>query len=184
METTGFIRNAVGLGRSGSVRRLLSDITARFSGEADLSVPATRDTHWGDSLWDHRPAQAPVRQQRAIRRLEQVELWNDEEEHAEHMDISGAFAELPVRESVPVTSRVDELDELRAAREHKDQDRAFGFDPRTVRMADIAKFLQVNHAVDGLDAAEHRFSLPQRSFAAKFSLWKGSPAGTPFLTGC
>ena len=54
---------------------------------------------------------------------------------------------------------------------------------RGVRLDVIAKFLQVNRAVDGVDGMS-RFALPRRQFAAKCSLWKGSSIGTPFLTGC
>ena len=52
-----------------------------------------------------------------------------------------------------------------------------------IRAVHIARFLQVNGAVDGVGGAD-RLTLPNRGFAAKFSLWKGNPVGTPFLMGC
>jgi hypothetical protein len=53
-----------------------------------------------------------------------------------------------------------------------------------VRVVEIAKFLQVNRAVDGLDLSGARFELPARTFMARLNLWKGAPVGTPFVTGC
>jgi hypothetical protein len=55
----------------------------------------------------------------------------------------------------------------------------------SVRTADIARYLQVNSAVDGV-ASTSWFKLPRRTFTAAFehALWKGREVGTPFVTGC
>jgi hypothetical protein len=55
---------------------------------------------------------------------------------------------------------------------------------RSVRTADIARYLQVNQAVHGIDAGLGPLNLPRRDFAAEVALWKGREVGTPFLSGC
>jgi len=54
----------------------------------------------------------------------------------------------------------------------------------SVKKVEIAKFLQVNRAVHGVESGPGRFALPARAFEAEFQLWKGSDSVTPFLMGC
>ncbi|MFH0909030.1 MAG: hypothetical protein V1929_09730 [bacterium] len=55
----------------------------------------------------------------------------------------------------------------------------------SVRTADIARYLQVNSAVDGVVTTSW-FELPRCTFTAAYerALWKGREVGTPFVTGC
>lgn len=55
---------------------------------------------------------------------------------------------------------------------------------RSVRTVDIARYLQVNQAVHGIEAGVGPLNLPRRDFAAEVALWRGSEVGTPFLSGC
>ncbi len=133
----------------------------------------------GDAFWDSRGATV---RKRKVQWFEQPELWKEEPVSGQ-----GAKREMPERVATPIEV-IEEVAYVRTAEAGSVRGEATSYRDRrqAVRMAEIAKFLQVNRGLDGLDAEEHRFSLPIRSFAARFSraLWKGSPVGTPFLTGC
>jgi hypothetical protein len=153
----------------------------------DAAAPAARDRRWEDAFWQSRRPAASAGRKRQVHWFEQIELW--EEDRPANLEISiGA----PLPRSEPAGARIREMPAaLHASVEseaeadaHKTHHRPFNAPRHAVRMEDIAKLLHVNRAVDGVDVELHRFNLPHRAFAARFSLWKGSPAGTPFLMGC
>lgn len=117
--------------------------------------------------------------------FEQQELWpaNAAAVRADQFGEGRVFEEEPAR-GVFVREEVDieEVPHMDAFDVHGTGE-SYRRRERGVRLDVIAKFLQVNRAVDGVDGSS-RFALPRRGFAAKCSLWKGSPVGTPFLTGC
>ena len=185
METT-ILSDLGRIGRGGAGRRLLSGLNR--SAPTAAGDRKSRDTQLGDAFWD--AGGARVARKRQVQWFEQAELWKDDAEPAADPEPAVAEATPAPVEPIRVARAMEAIDEMIATRAtseaRNEATSSFRTSQRSVRMAEIAKFLQVNQALDGINADQHRFSLPLRRFAASFSrsLWKGSPVGTHFVTGC
>lgn len=156
----------------------------RAVGEPVRSKTSARDTQMGVAFWDGRKSAG---RKRPVQWFEQPELWSEEPPRA----VEPATPVVRPDEPSSATARLEALEEITYARRAAPAPAVpaaavFRSQARGVRMDEIAKFLQVNNALHGLDAEQHRFSLPAGEFAARFvrALWKGTPVGTPFVRGC
>lgn len=159
------------------------------------SASAARD-RWQDIYWSDSASSAPATERPTW--LEQPELWSDTPRATSPMPTAAPVARpvssarpLPVeaRAAVehleaasPVLARVG-LPKPRTVRSHP-MDAGYAHQRRKVHTVDIARYLQVNQAVHGIDANTCPMDLPRRGFAAEVALWKGREVGTPFLSGC
>ena len=117
---------------------------------------------------------------------EQPELWNAPDRQAKAMKeeaVEEVEHDLVARASSLMTRFTGRREPVKV-REPEATTDVFAERGKSVRMVDIAKFLQVNHAVDGATDAGTRFSLPRGSFSARCSLWRGAPVGNNFMMGC
>ena len=131
------------------------------------------------AFWSAAGGARPERQRKSW--LEQGELWMAEEpaaaDAADDGEITPAEPVSPMVALPPAVERVIERPRIQPRRA------SYAARGNAVRIVEIAKFLQVNRAVDGLDLGSP-LELPARTFAARLNLWKGAPVGTPFVTGC
>lgn len=110
--------------------------------------------------------------------MQQAELWAEAPAEAQ---APAAPAPAPSLSRLALLARPVPVAKARTVRPRNDT--SYAQRRRAVRTEDIARYLQVNQAVHGIEG-EAPFALPGRSFAAEVSLWKGRDVGTPFLTGC
>lgn len=156
---------------------------ARFSDHG--AAPFAAQDRWQETFWNE-PAQRGATGSRASW-MEQAELWAPAPS-----DIPARPAPEPAALPAPaltvarVSPRASRTQAAAKPRSLRTTPRGGGYAQRrqSVRTEDIARYLQVNQAVHGVQAGPGAFDLPRRSFSAEVPLWKGSEMGTPFLSGC
>jgi hypothetical protein len=147
-----------------------------------IPLRGRRTDPWQDAFWSgHAQALPMSSRKRPVLWQEQAELWSA------HQGPSAAAA--PAREASRAGTNRAALavadDEFYEVALDVRAERATRRPAKAVRTAEMARLLQVTGAVNGVVAAQ-RFALPHRRFFAHVSqaLWKESPIGTPFVTGC
>lgn len=136
-------------------------------------------------------APIPVRK-RAVSSFEQVELWPGRAPSA--VETMEALPEAtPVIETVVQTActsaHVEEVVET-PARKPRGLSRKFVAASPVERMPavqparNIARFLKVNGAIDGVRSSTVRFDLPSRGLSQMLRLWRGSSETTEYIPVC
>jgi hypothetical protein len=151
-----------------------------------------RSNRWQEAFWSsHRTTSTVLPRRRQVVWSEQSEFWPGE---VLEDDVAAPAAPADAEPMQRSKQRPIETTRPRIRSKPKavapavvrrSTSQSYAEQPKTVRTADIARYLQVNGAVHGANGASW-FALPQRRFAAGYerSLWKGRPVGTPFVSGC
>ena len=194
--TAGILRNHLEFWRSGPVRWILDRVGAPSGRGADRSSTAAARDRWQDIYWSDAAPRAGSHERPTW--LEQPELWSDTPRVTNPMPTAAPVARpvLSVR-PVPVAARpavehveapAPVLRRVRPGATHALRpppvETGYAQKRRSVRTADIARYLQVNQAVHGIEAGVGPLNLPRRDFAAEVAVWRGREVGTPFLSGC
>ena len=161
--------------------------TARVSRSLGDAVKVGSD-RWEEAFWSsNRASTTVVPRRRNVVWTEQGELFGNEPQErtsSKTVSVERKSVGAPEPRAKAIVPRRSNDQTLRRSTSAP-RLQPYAQQSKSVRTADIARFLQVNSAVDGV-ASTSWFKLPRRTFTAAYehALWKGREVGTPFVTGC
>ena len=162
---------------------------ARVSRSLGAAVKYGSD-RWEEAFWSsNRASTAVVPRRKNVVWTEQGELWDGGPVAAKPVAAANPAPAKLVRAAVDAPHpRARTKPATRApavARKSMGATGSYAQKHNSVRTADIARYLQVNSAVNGVVETSW-FKLPRRTFTAAYehALWKGREVGTPFVKGC
>ena len=164
--------------------------SSRVASSLDRVVRSGSD-RWEEAFWSSHRTTAAMPRRKHVVWTEQGELWPGESVAEQPVSVARTVAP-PVERAAVEAPRARARTKAKAvarapavARRPVGATGSYAEKHNSVRTADIARFLQVNSAVNGVDTKAW-FKLPRRTFTAAYehALWKGRPVGTPFVKGC